>query len=208
MKIFNFTEFLNESKRFIVKSPGSDQEYYVKIPDSKKHELVRMETNEEQINRWISELGDSIKLNFKRIKTMNDRNILATSILYRLIKFDTISNAEYEFLTEVTYDNLKAIGIIVISSPIIPGGMYTLPVLFKIANKYNIDLYPEVWNLIKADNIEMKELPSYTKKLNKKKDLEDAIQRYSGIYKNNSDKVIKLEDKIRNIDNFLNNYDK
>jgi hypothetical protein len=205
MRILKYTQFLNEGKRFIVKSPDSDQEYYVKVPDTKQHEIIRLEKNSEQVSRWIRELGDDIKLNAKRIRYMNDRNLLATSILYRLLKGNKITEAEYEFLTEVTYDNLKAAGIALIASPVIPGGMYTLPFLFKIANEKGIDIYPSVWKLIKSEHPELRELPSYSKKLKKKEDLEKAINRYSKIYRN-TDRAKELEERIKNIDNYLSNY--
>lgn len=178
--ILSFRDFLNESKlnesrRFIVKDPNTNIEYYAKVPDTKNYEIIRLENNYEVINRWITELGNSVNLNGRRLKMMSDRNVLATTILYRIIKGGDISDAEYEFLTSVALDNLKAFGLVIIASPIIPGDFITLPIIFKIANHYGIDLFPEVWKLLKDEELEIYPLPSYIKKVKKVKDLEVLI---------------------------------
>jgi hypothetical protein len=190
----NYQEYLSEkllSKHFVLRDPNTHQLYTLRMPKGKEKDLVRMETNYEMLRRNIDELGIKLAINSRRILSHSKKNKIASGLLFKWLKRDTIKIKEYEFIRNVAYDNLKAMGLIMLTSPLVPGGVYTLPVLFKIADRYNINLFPQAWNEIPDPNEEPRFLPINNIKLKKEKKYKEEIKRINTLYKKRYGKSLK-----------------
>lgn len=66
-------------------------------------------------------------------------------IIQKYIKNDKISNEEENVLKKQLFDSLKMLGI-GIPFVLLPGASVLLPILIKVAHKYNIQLMPSAFN--------------------------------------------------------------
>lgn len=87
---------------------------------------------------------EKIKLFLNNVKTQFTYNKQARTILYVYMTTGIITEEQNKILKNIIADNLKIVGLS--SAFILPGGSLILPVLFRLAKKYNINILPSQFN--------------------------------------------------------------
>lgn len=92
---------------------------------------------------------EKIKLFLSNVKKQFLYNKQARTILLAYTKSGFITEEQNKILKNIIADNLKIVSLS--STFILPGGSLILPLLFRLAKKYNINIMPSQFNNIQKD---------------------------------------------------------